>query len=294
MQNSIYNELKNKTVRDLYWLLFSPSPLSDEFDLSPFQLFPQVILDEWKLTSKDYFIALDKNAHQIEHFIGDLNGNRRKNRRLGFYAEALLSYFFQTFNSIELLLQNFQIIEEKRTIGEIDFIIRYKNKVIHIECAVKYYLLKDLKLKDKASQWVGPRLKDNLELKINKIIQHQLPLGKRPEIQEKINQSIGRSYLLLKGIFFTEKKIGSGRVNSIQPHQFIRISNLKSIDESPIETLSRPNWLSATSAQSENNDIKSFDISEFSKSLKNPELVMFNDGLTRFVVPDEWGGSIDN
>src|SRR5690554_2284462 len=196
MQLNNYHQLKNKTVRDLYWLLFSESPLSDNYDLSPYSLFPKEILNQWQLASEEYFLALDKKHYEIENFV-----KRKKNKRLGFYAEALLSYFFQTFKQVELLLQNFQIIDQQKTIGEVDFIIRYNEKVIHLECAVKYYILKDLNKKNDPSQWVGPRLKDNLELKLNKIIQHQLPLGSRTEILNKINFPIDCSFLFLKGIF---------------------------------------------------------------------------------------------
>lgn len=289
MLNATYSKLTNKTVRDLYWLLFSPSPLSPNFDIHPYRLLPNNIIDEWKLASLDYFLHLDMHPQEIEHFIGKFEGNRRKNKRLGFYAESLLSFFFQTFSHIELLLQNFQIIEEKRTIGEIDFIIRYKKEVIHIECAVKYYLLKDIKLKEDNSQWVGPRLRDNLELKIKKIVEHQLPLGRRTEVQEKINTTIDQSYLLLNGIFFTEREINLGKINNIQPNQFIRVSKVETLDAKPIQVLSRPNWLSSTSGVIEKHRHMTFDLLKFKEELENPEMVLFSDGQARFVVSDNWG-----
>lgn len=289
MLNATYSKLTNKTVRDLYWLLFSPSPLSPNFDIHPYRLLPNNIIDEWKLASINYFLHLDMHPQEIEHFIGKFEGNRRKNKRLGFYAESLLSFFFQTFSHIELLLQNFQIIEEKRTIGEIDFIIRYKKEVIHIECAVKYYLLKDIKLKEDNSQWVGPRLRDNLELKIKKIVEHQLPLGRRTEVQEKINATIDESYLLLNGIFFTEREINLGKINNIQPNQFIRVSKVETLDAKPIQVLSRPNWLSSTSGIIEKHSQMTFDLLKFKEELENPEMVLFSDGQARFVVSDNWG-----
>ena len=285
MQNLIYHKLNNSTVRDLYWLLFSDSPLSDAYDLSPFALFPQSILNEWKLSSEDYFLELDKNPNPITRFV-----DRKKNKRLGFYAEALLSYFFQTFNSVELLLQNFQIIEDQKTLGEVDFIILYKGKVIHLECAVKYYLLKDSKHRTEAAQWVGPRINDNLALKLGRVVNHQLPLGSKKEVQEKINRTIDVSYLFLKGIFFAEAEIdmrinGSSNIYRGQPNQLIRHSELRDFSIKPVEILTRPNWLSATCPTSEQKN----EPIQLDQPLTNPEMVLFEDKKVRFVVTDDWG-----
>ena len=281
MQSKVHLQLKNKTVKDLYWLIFSDSPLSETYDIAPYALFPKSILKEWRENSRDYFLALDENHQDIERFL-----NRKKNNRLGFYAEALLSYFFQTYNQVELLLQNFQIIEENRTIGEIDFVIRYNQKVIHLECAVKYYMLKNLDSKNNASQWVGPRLRDNLELKLNKIVQHQLKLGTRKEVLNKINVPIDNSYLFLKGIFFSEEPLGSESINRNEPNQFIRQSNLKTTKAKPIKILKKPNWLSST----QKSDIKKDnDFIPFDEQLSSPEMVLFDDGNVRFIVADDWG-----
>ncbi|PWH86376.1 DUF1853 family protein [Brumimicrobium oceani] len=281
MQSKVYLQLKNKTVRDLYWLLFSEPPLSLDYDLSPYSLFPGEILREWQESTVAYFIELDKNSSDLEQFV-----NRRRNRRLGFYAEALLSYFFQTFNEIELLLQNFQINIHKKTIGEIDFIIEYKGKVIHLECSVKYYMLKNLKDFNVGSSWVGPRLRDNLELKLGKIVKNQIPMGLNIEVQEKINKAIDASHLFIKGVFFAEEAIAPGRINRLVPNLFIRISDLKASNIEAIEKLSRPNWLSALAPIKKMKSPKALKIED---PLKNPILFMFNDQQARFVVPDDWG-----
>ena len=75
MQSEIYHSLKNKTVSDLYWLLFSDAPLSDTYDLSPYGLFPPKIIDEWQIASTKYFLELDKNNSEIENFV-----KRKKNK----------------------------------------------------------------------------------------------------------------------------------------------------------------------------------------------------------------------
>lgn len=281
MEDKIYHNLKSTTVRDLYWLLFSNSPLSQSYDISPYIQFPNQILEEWKLLSQNYFIELDNNPSSLITFL-----DRKKNKRLGFYAEALLSYFFQTFNQIELLLQNFQIINKHKTVGEIDFIILYNKKVIHLECAVKYYLLKDFNNANEPSNWVGPRMKDNLKLKLLRLINHQLPLGTRKEISDKINCNIDSSYLFVKGIFFAEKELYSNIVSTGKPNQFIRQSELDKLTVKPIKVLIRPNWLSSNSPSKLNS---ATDFIQLDQPMKKPELVLFEDNRSRFIVPDNWG-----
>ena len=281
MQSKLYFRLKSKTVRDLYWLLFSEAPLSDDYTLSPYTMIPMEIINEWQNNSKEYFLELDKDAHDIEHFV-----KRKKNKRLGFYAEALLSYFFQTFREVELLLQNFQINVEKRTLGEIDFIILYNKRVIHLECSLKYYMLRDLNEFKDDSEWVGPRLRDNLKLKLDKIVQNQLPMGLRKEVQEKIDRPVDISYLFIRGVFFAENAISQGVINRDIPNLFIRISDLKKTNIAPIKILSLPNWMSSLAPIQSNEKLDHIKIDE---PLNNPILFMFNDNKARFVVPDEWG-----
>lgn len=283
MLDDFYAHLKNRVVKDLYWLLFSNSPLSSNYELSGYSLFPNTILEEWQLSSKDYFLELDKTPKDLKHFV-----ERKKNHRLGFYAESLLSYFLQTFHAVELLLQNFQVIEKQQTLGEIDFIFKYKEQIIHIECAVKYYLLRDLKNVNTASAWVGPKLKDNLELKLSKLVYHQLPMAKHHFIKQKLERKVDQSYLFLKGIFFSENSVSSNRINGEKPNEFLRQSNILKSSYRPLKSLERPNWLSATSdgwnkldSQSETIDLKD--------SLAHPQLVLFDDEKCRFIVPDDWG-----
>ena len=86
-----FKRLNNRNVKDLYWLLFSRCPINNNHpDLSEIPFFPTEIVEEWKQNTVDYFLNLDKEAAVLTHFL-----KRPKNSRLGFYAEALLSFFFQ-------------------------------------------------------------------------------------------------------------------------------------------------------------------------------------------------------
>lgn len=275
MNYDFFNHINNNIVRDLYWLLFSPSPLGEKTILDPFQQFPKELQDEWESEAQHYFKELDNNPKELIHFL-----DNKKSHRLGFHAEALLSYFFQTFRPIKLLLQNYQIVEDKTTVGEIDFIIEYKGKTIHLECAIKYYLLRNPDQVNNLKEWVGPRQKDNLHLKLDKVIKHQLPLGRHKYVSEKIGREVDTSYLFIKGKFFTDVQTNSSVAKDV--NSYLKLSKVKTSPFKPVYELQKPNWLSSLAYNKER------DTAIYLASLDNPKLYLFDDGEVRFIVPDDW------
>jgi len=72
-----------------------------------------------------------------------------------------------TANDYTILAKNLQIIAEKKTLGELDFIVEAPaNEFIHIEMVYKFYLYDP----DRKGSWieklVGPNLKDHLSFKV--------------------------------------------------------------------------------------------------------------------------------
>jgi hypothetical protein len=65
------------------------------------------------------------------------------------------------------LYENIQVIEDKKTIGEIDFIIEDKNtkQVIHMELAYKFYLFDPSISSEPINNWIGPNRDDSLQEK---------------------------------------------------------------------------------------------------------------------------------
>ncbi len=106
-----------------------------------------------------------------------------KNIRLGQRMEYFMEASIKASQRYELIAKNLQIIHNKKTLGEIDFLIRdlKENKVIHLELVYKFYLFDPLYSENKYACWIGPNRKDSLPLKINKLREHQLPLLYRPE-----------------------------------------------------------------------------------------------------------------
>ena len=190
-------QLSSHHVRSLYWLLFSPCPIK-QGGVEGVSLFPEDWIEALKLSSKLYFEKLDQDPDPLILFLS--KGNTY---RLGMYAERLLCFFFDTFSETELLLHNFQIIDQKKTLGEVDFIIKWNNRTIHIELATKYYLA--VNSTDDFHKWVGPSGNDSLERKIKKVRNLQLPITDSEIFKSQTGLDSVESFLFLRGCFFTYK-----------------------------------------------------------------------------------------
>ena len=279
MSKTVYNQLYDQQVRDLYWLLFSPSPVGNIPPPWKAPLFPEEIIESWKQTSGSYFKRLDSHPEMLHQFL-----NRKKYKRLGFYAEALLSYFFQTFEPIELLLQNFQVREEKQTLGEIDFIFNYDNVTYHIELAVKYYLLLKSHSPDVPKNWVGPSLNDHFERKLNKIQARQLPLGQHRKVLHNLSAQQVHSYFFFRGCFFTHDRIHSTVLNTSKTYSYCFKNELdKNVQLK--KQLHRPNWMSAVNPAQE--DLPSSGTSR-SITSDRPSLWINGNNEPLFILPNSW------
>lgn len=279
MSETVYDQLNDRRVRDLYWLLFSPCPVRAIPAPWNARMFPETVIASWKATSAAYFTSLDRHPEMLHQFL-----NRKKYKRLGFYAEALLSFFFQTFDPIELLLQNFQVREEKQTLGEIDFIFNYDDVTYHIEVAVKYYLLLTSHDPDVPKNWVGPSRNDHFERKLNKIESRQLPLAEHPHVRKNITHQPVHSFFFLRGCFFAHGPVNSG---ILHPPKINTYHYVNEIDESIQlkQELIRPNWLSAL--QPTGNQEQPVPTRK-SLATDRPSLWLNERNRPVFIVPDNW------
>lgn len=278
-EDKTFNKLRNRTVKDLFWLLFSECPIkNNQRELEGIPFFPEEILEEWRKESESYFLELDEQPLALERFL-----NRPKNKRLGFYSEALLSFFFQTFPGIELLLQNYQIIEDKRTLGEVDFIIKWHDRIIHIECAVKFYLCDHSKNVQDLHSWIGPACKDDLGRKIKKVIEHQLPIINSSAFRKAYNYSNIESFIFLKGKLFVNKEVQCDWVRKNLLGQYLYLNDLNNSGEHHL--LSKPNWLSINNEKELNDATVIF---TDNLPLKKAELVMSSGRHPFFIVPENW------
>lgn len=100
------------------------------------------------------------------------------NLRLGHLVEKTVAELIPTSSNYHLLFENTQILDGKKTIGELDFIIEEidTKQLIHLELAYKFYLFDPSISSEEKNNWIGPNRNDSLVEKLNKLKQKQFPL----------------------------------------------------------------------------------------------------------------------
>ncbi|MDO3385555.1 DUF1853 family protein [Gilvimarinus sp. SDUM040013] len=131
---------------------------------------------------------------------------KRKSTRLGLYFESLWAFFWQRTTQTEVLAYNLQISKSGRTLGALDFIVKQGTRQIHIEAAVKFYLLSGSD-ENNYDQWIGPNTNDNLGKKIGRMQEHQFPILGHEITQNRLRQlnidnANTEQALILKGMLF--------------------------------------------------------------------------------------------
>jgi hypothetical protein len=283
----LLNKMKcfnNEHVKNMYWLLFSPSPLA-EVSFGDFPLFP----DNWrgilKENAEDFFVKLDHAPLQLETFLKESN-----TYRMGIYAEKLMFYFLEHYNDTKLLLSNYQFIKDNHTVGEIDFIFEWKEHIIHIEMAVKFYLC--FNESNKLNDWIGPSGNDNLLKKLSKVKEHQLPLASKPLFQKETRIN-SESYLFLKGMFFSQNNFMPNWMNSsLTFRNYVTYSDfMTKMKSDDYLLLKRPNWMSALYVENqlaESLPKSENEINELLDKFNALHLWSKIDNNTLMVVKDKW------
>ena len=112
------------------------------------------------------------------HLTTDVNLQLPTNLRLGHLAEKVVSELIRSSTNYEVLYENIQLIENKNTIGEIDFIVQntVTSQLTHVEMAYKFYLLDPTISSETINNWIGPNRNDSLKEKLEKLKSKQFPL----------------------------------------------------------------------------------------------------------------------
>ncbi len=137
----------------------------------------------------------------------DLEFELPTNIRLGQLAEKIVSELIKSSENYKVLYENIQIIEDKNTIGEIDFIIENKNKkeCIHLELAYKFYLFDPSISSEPINNWIGPNRNDSLKEKLDKLKTKQFPLLYHSATKSKLNNidlnKVSQALCLLVSLF---------------------------------------------------------------------------------------------
>lgn len=277
--------LKHPYVRDMFWILASPSPLAEHFD-DTIPVFPSLWNETLTKSAKLFFLSLDEQPHKLVATIKSL-----KSTRLGIYAETLLRFFFEHFEGVELVLSQYQVFDDGKTLGEVDFVIEWEGRVIHIEFTTKYYL--STENTNVYSSWIGPSGNDDLEKKLFKARDFQLPLVRSSCFKEQTDL-FPESYLLMKGVFFTNEENYPLWKNSksFYPSYYRYTSFLNTIKQTNLQrynVLSRPHWLSDTVVPLTNDEKLTKKSLEGYIQLHKSVLLFDNEQqLPLFILADDW------
>lgn len=163
--------LQRTAVRDLAWVITSPPLLADAgwrqrhpLSASRWARDPELLFD--------WLQQLDQNSQALDHWL-----SRSSNRRLGLYYEHLWQFALHAAPDVELLTANLPIRQAGHTLGELDLLIRDSEGDHHLELAIKLYLGTETQHGEQLANWIGPGSRDRLDLKLNHLRQHQLPLS---------------------------------------------------------------------------------------------------------------------
>ncbi|WP_010520943.1 DUF1853 family protein [Aquimarina agarivorans] len=113
-------------------------------------------------------------------------------QRLGKVAESLFNDYIQTTPNFKVVLENYQVIDNKQTIGELDVVLKneFDKTIYHVELVTKFYVYHPDYDPDSIDAWIGPNRNDSLKNKIEKLQNKQLPLLYHP-ITKSFLQSLG-------------------------------------------------------------------------------------------------------
>ena len=199
---TLLGQFKHRQVRDLAWVIASPPLVSGtifkETENETHWWSEEDCLAEFY----DCLLALHVLDREPSALINHLLA--LKNSRLGSIFEGLVSFWLRISPNFNELHQNIQIIEDKHTFGEIDFIIEniHTSEIIHLEVAVKFYL--GCEPYEDAYRWFGTNTKDQLGKKIDHLKNHQTQLSSLypKQLKKHFSTPIDKKQCFIKGRLF--------------------------------------------------------------------------------------------
>jgi len=183
--------------RDLQWVIEAPPLMSQTASAS---FLPKanrsLVLQQWWQNLPDTLLEAIRLA--------------LSSARLGIYYELLTRCILSHAPNYQLLAYNWPIYANQRTLGALDFLYLNQQQLIHRETAVKFYL--GVPNASPANpnystwdQWWGPNQRDRLDLKVKRLLTHQLPIAQHAQAQHQLQAqswSITQQEIDLKGYLF--------------------------------------------------------------------------------------------
>lgn len=166
---------QHAVVRDMAWVLASPPLLAP---VNRVRWLDTAWADRAWLSSEQWLAGLDHHPAPLLQALA-----RDSDHRLGSYFESLLAFWLAWPGNplYRLIAHGVAIRANNRTLGELDFLVedRQSGEIQHWEVAVKFYL--GIRAGRGHENWIGPGLRDRLDLKVNHLLQHQLRLTAAPD-----------------------------------------------------------------------------------------------------------------
>jgi len=272
------NSIENTFFRDLLALLYFPSPFEIEFS-----------------TEFRFSINFQNSFAELWDWYDTIKAlptpNLTKYLPLGKYAEELMLFYLTHSKNLELLANNLQLIDEKITIGEVDYLLKEadSSKYYHLEFAIKFYL----KTTRHGEQiWLGPSTKDWLNRKVMKLTEHQMKLGKsKMELFPKALQRLNfQPKVCIKGMrFYPWREYEKLAINSLSVSWWICVDDIENLRDDGREFSiidSKINWIFPYL-----NSLAKVDFVTLSAEVSQ---LLFNRNELRIVRYDKFKNPIDN
>lgn len=284
-------------VRHLAWLCQAPPLLGEGPLFRPADALP----DNWMTR----LIALDEAPAPLLAWL-----EQAPSRRLGHYFERLYAYWLEHLLGWPILLQNQPIRDSRgRTLGELDFIVQnpVTGAAEHHELAVKYYL--GLAEPGRV-RWYGPNAIDRLDLKRDRLLNHQSRLTALPETRQLLAkfdlEGPLPARILMPGNLFHPLGHPSPEVPPwVNPQHerghWLRWTELAGVDRSDWVALHKPDWLGpvqsrrppcpeALAAQLQRMEANQR-ATLFARLARREDGEGYDEVARYFVVPESWPGA---
>ena len=114
----------------------------------------------------------------------------KKNTMLGKRAELFFKQLIEGSKEYKVLADGIQVFKDKRTVGELDFIVQHRKnlQVFHTELTYKFYAYDPNIATAAIEKWIGPNRKDTLVQKLDKLNTRQFPLLHSKETQQTLKK----------------------------------------------------------------------------------------------------------
>lgn len=265
-------------LQDLAWVIQSPSLISHASEHAQW-LSSQWWQDEYQACRP---ILESLNADWLLQ-----QSKQLKTKRLGERFELLVEQWLNISPNFRCLARNIPIRRHKQTLGEIDFIIQEisTGKIIHLEVAIKFYLCKTQG--QSMDDWYGPALRDRLDLKYNKLKQHQSQLSRH--YPEMMPYPIDERWLMLKGRLFYPIQAQQKPSFLSQDHLTGRWAYPSQLaEQQTLHIITKPDWLADINRHKHPSTLDRFDLTQ---PLKRPQCAIESSDKQEkqrwFLVPEK-------